>query len=216
MKVIYVDLNSPEKIALAVREAVEFLKQGKIIVYPTDTIYGLGCDALNEGAVKKVYAIKQRKENKPVSIIVKDADSINKIAFVDRKNKAVAEKLLPGPYTLIFPGSKNISKIITGGKNSVGVRIPDNHICQAIANAFSDPIITTSVNISGEDALNDPFKIVDYFKEKNLAPDLILDCGRIKEAQASIVVDLTRRSPQILRSGTRSPKEILELLNKLK
>lgn len=216
MKVVYVDTNSLEKISLAVEEAVDFLKQGKVIVYPTDTIYGLGCDALDEEAVKKVYAIKKRENNKPVSVIVKDIDSINKIAFVDRKNKAVAEKLLPGPYTLIFPGSKNIPRIIAGGENSIGVRMPDNKICQEIANSFPNPIVTTSVNLSGEEALNDPFKIVDYFKDKDLVPDLILDCGKIKEAQASIVVDLTRRSPQILRSGTRSLKEIMELLEKLK
>lgn len=216
MKVVYVDTNSPEKIRLAVEEAVDFLRQGKIIVYPTDTIYGLGCDALNEEAVGKIYAIKKRESGKPVSVIVDDVDSINKIAFVDRKNKAVAEKLLPGPYTLIFPGPKHIPKIITGGENSIGIRMPDNNVCQEIAGAFPNPIVTTSVNLSGEEALNDPFKIVDYFKDKELVPDLILDCGKIKEAQASIVVDLTRKSPQILRSGTRSLKETMELLDKLK
>jgi L-threonylcarbamoyladenylate synthase len=216
MKVVYVDTNNSEKIKLAVEDAVDFLKQGRVIVYPTDTIYGLGCDALNEEAVKKIYAIKKRGENKPVSVIVKDIDSIGKIAFLDRKNKVATEKLLPGPYTLIFPGPKNIPKIITGGENSIGVRMPDNKICQEIASAFPNPIVTTSVNLSGEDDLNDPFKIVDYFKDKELAPDLILDCGKIKEAQPSIVVDLTRKSPQILRSGARSLKEIRELLNKLK
>jgi len=198
-----------------VKEAVDFLKKGKIIVYPTDTIYGLGCDAMDEKAVKKLYAVKNRDERKPVSVIVKNIKSINKIAFVDRKNKTVAEKLFPGPYTLIFPGAKNISEMITGGENSIGVRMPDNEICRKISVSFDNPIITTSVNISGEEALNDPFKMFDYFKDKKLAPNLILDCGKIKNGQASIVIGLTQKSPQILRSGTRSLKEIMELLNKL-
>lgn len=215
MKVIYVDRSDKYKFDLAISEAVQCLKEGKIIVYPTDTIYGLGCDALNEKAVRKIFAIKKRDKNKPVSVIVKDIDSIKKIAFLDNKTKSVAEKLLPGPYTLIFPGPKNIPEIITGGKNSIGIRIPNNKICQEIVKTFTNPIVTTSVNLSGEESLNDPFKIVDHFKSKDLVPDLVLNCGKIKKAQPSIIVDLTKKSPQILRSGTRSLKEVMELLEKL-
>lgn len=216
MKVIYIDLESEEKIALAVAEAVDFLRAGKIIVYPTDTIYGLGCDAMNEKAVENVFAIKGREKNKPFSVIVKDIDSIKNIAFCDKRTLAAAEKLLPGPYTLVYPGPKNVSKLVTAGKNSIGVRIPDNQICLEMARALSRPIITTSVNLSGEDSLSDPFAIVEYFKNKPLAPDLILDCGKIKDAQASMVIDLSRRNPQILRSGTRSLGEIMAVLEKLK
>jgi len=204
MKVIYVDISSEEKINLAVQEAVSFLKEGKTIVYPTDTIYGLGCDAMNEKAIEKVYKIKKRDESKPFSVIAKNIEAIKKIAFVDRRTEGIASKLLPGPANL------------TAGNNSIGVRIPNNVISQKIADAFTGPIVTTSVNLSGEESLNDPFKIVEYFREKELVPDLVLDCGKIKNAQTSIIIDLTRKSPQILRSGTRSLSEIMAVLEKLK
>src|SRR4030043_1746356 len=216
MKVIYVDLNDKYKFDLAISEAVKFLEAGKIIIYPTDTIYGLGCDALNEEAVKKIFEIKKRDIGKPLSVIVKDISKIKEISFIDKEKEKVAANIFPGPYTLVFPGPRNIPKIITNGENSIGVRIPDNEICRGMSASFNNPIVTTSVNISGEEALNDSFKIVDYFKNKDIAPDLILDCGRIKDARPSIVVDLTRKIPQILRSGTRSLREIKELLEKLK
>ncbi len=216
MKVIYLDLKDKSKPDLAIAETVKYLKEGKIIVYPTDTIYGLGCDALNEKAVKKIFEIKKRDAGKPLSVIVKNISKIKEIAFVDKEKEKIAGNVFPGPYTLIFPGPKNIPKLITGGKNSIGVRIPNHPLIKKLAENFENPVITTSVNISGEDSLNDPFKIVEYFKRKNTAPDLIFDCGKIKNARPSIVVDLTQKSPQILRSGARSPGEIKELLEKLR
>ncbi len=216
MKVIYIDLNNENKLDLAISEAVKYLKEGKVIIYPTDTIYGLGCDALNENAVKKIFEIKKRKVGKPLSVIVKDISKIKEAAFIDKEKEKIAANIFPGPYTLVFPRPRNIPKTVTGGKNSIGIRVPDNKICQEIAKLFPNPIVTTSVNLSGEEALSDPFKIVDYFKDKGIVPDLILDCGKIKDAQSSIVIDLTRKSPQILRSGTRNLREIKELLEKLK
>ncbi len=216
MKVIYVDLSDKYKLDLAISEAVKFLEAGKIIVYPTDTIYGLGCDALNENAIKKIFAIKKRDTGKSLSVIVKDISKIKEIAFIDKEKEKNAASVFPGPYTLVFPGPRNIPKIITGGQNSIGIRIPDNLITKNISQYFKNPIVTTSVNLSGEEPLNDPFKIAEYFKDKDFTPDIILDCGKIKNAQSSIVIDLTRKGPQILRSGTRSLGEIKELLEKLR
>lgn len=216
MRIIYVDFENADKLDLAISEAVEFLKAGKIIVYPTDTIYGLGCDALNKSAVKKIFAIKKRDAGKPLLVMVKDISKIKEISFIDKEKEKLATSIFPGPYTLIFPGPRNIPKLVTAGQNSIGIRIPDNLITKNISQYFKNPIVTTSVNLSGEELLNDPFKIAEYFKNRDFAPDLILDCGRIKDAKPSIVVDLTRKSPQILRSGARNLGEIKELLNKLK
>lgn len=216
MRIIYVDFEDAGKFDLAVSEAVKFIREGKIIVYPTDTIYGIGCNAFNEAAVKKIFGIKKRDAGKPLSVIVKDISKIKEISFVDKEKEKVAASIFPGPYTLVFPGPRNIPKIITGGQNSIGIRIPDNLITKNISQYFKNPIVTTSANLSGEEPLNDPFKIAEYFKNKDFAPDLILDCGKIKDARPSIVIDLTRKSPQILRSGARSLGEIKELLEKLK
>jgi len=215
MKVVFTDLNDEYKMGLAIKEAVSFLKEGKIIIYPTDTIYGLGCDALNEKAVEKIFQIKERNDSNPFSVIVKDIEAIKKIAFVDENRENIARKLLSGPFTLIFPGAKNVPKIVTGGKDSIGIKIPNHLITQKISDKFKNPVITTSVNISGEEPLSDPFKIVDYFKERDFRPDLILDSGKIKNAKPSVVIDITKENPQIVRSGMLNLEEIKKLLQKL-
>jgi L-threonylcarbamoyladenylate synthase len=216
MKIIRVDNIDEYKIGRAVEEAADFLRQGKIIVYPTDTVYGLGCDALNEKAVEKINKIKKRSDGKPLSIIIRNIEEAKKFAFVDKQKKDIMKKLLPGPYTLILPGVKNVPKVVTGNANSIGVRIPDCELTKKISEKFENPFITTSVNIAKENPINDPFKIVERFKEQDEQPDLVLDCGKIENTQPSVVIDITRRSPQILRSGARSLGEIKELLEKLK
>lgn len=216
MRVVYIDFNDEYKFDLAVTEAVKFLKAGKVIVYPTDTVYGLGCDALNEEAVEKILKIKKRDSGKPFSVIIKDITAVKKIAFVDRQKEDIMGRLLPGPYTLILPGVKNVPKMVTASANSIGIRIPEHPLTKKISEKFENPIITTSVNIAKEAPMNDPFKIVERFKEQEEQPDLVLDCGKIENNQPSVVIDITRKSPQILRSGARSLREIKELLEKLK
>lgn len=216
MKVICVDLNDEYKFNLAISETVRCLKEGGIIVYPTDTIYGLGCDALNEKAVEKIFKIKKRDIGKPFSIIIKNIAAAKKIAFIDKQKEEIIKKLLPGPYTLILPGAKNIPGAVISIDNSIGIRIPNHPVTKKLSENFENPIITTSVNITEKAPINDPFKIVETFKERDDQPDLILDCGKIGSAQPSIVVDITRKSPQVLRSGARNLGEIKELLEKLK
>lgn len=216
MKVICVDLNNEYKFNLAISKAVQCLKEGKIIIYPTDTVYGLGCDALNERAVEKILKIKKREMGKPLSVMVRNVAMAQKIAFIDRQKKDIIERLLPGPYTLILSGAKNIPEVVTGGNSSLGIRIPDHPITKKLSESFENPIITTSVNIAKAAPISDPFKIVEIFKDKNDRPDLVLDYGKIKNAQPSIVIDIAKKTPQILRSGTRKLREIKELLDKLK
>lgn len=215
MKVAYIDYSDKDKISLAIGEAVKFLKEGKIIVYPTDTLYGLGCDALNEEAIKKIFEIKKREEKKPLSVIVKDIDEIKKYASIDEYQERIASNVFPGPYTLIFSGAKIVPSIITAGSSNIGIRIPDNEITKLLSENFENPIVTTSVNVSGNDPLSDPFRIVEEFKSADITPDLILDGGKIKNPNPSVVIDVTRKSPQIVRSGMLSTEEVKNLLNKL-
>ncbi|MCX6765533.1 MAG: L-threonylcarbamoyladenylate synthase [Candidatus Moranbacteria bacterium] len=215
MRVIYLDLNDEHKFNLAISEAVQYLKEGKIIIYPTDTIYGMGCDAFCERAIDKIFSIKGRENMKPLSILVKDIEEIRKYSFVDSKREKIISALLPGPFTLILPEAKNIPKLVTGGKNAIGVRIPDNPITKKLLKSFERPIVSTSVNISGREPLSDPFKIVEEFKIKKIRPDLILDCGKIPNARPSVIVDITRENPQIKRSEILSVQEVRKLLQKL-
>jgi L-threonylcarbamoyladenylate synthase len=215
MKIAYLGSQDENKIDLAVREAVNFLQEGRAIVYPTDTLYGIGCDAFNEKAVSEVLKIKKRDSGKPLSVIVKNVEAIKKIAFVDKAREQIANELLPGPFTLIFPGVKHVPEIVTGGENSIGIRIPDHPITRKLAEQFENPIITTSVNMSGEKPINDPFAIAEYFKTLEDRPELILDYGKIVNAHPSVVIDITQKRPQIMRTGMMSVEEIRELLEKL-
>lgn len=216
MKIIYLNPSKPEEVAAAAEEAAKFLRDGKIIIYPTDTIYGIGCDARNDKAVEKIFRIKKRERSKPLSVIVKNIESVNRVSYFSVKTRKILEKFLPGPYTFILPGAKNISAAALNGRNNIGIRIPDNAIIQKIAEEFDGPIVTTSVNISGEETLDDPFQMAEIFSRKREAPNLLLDAGRSGSAEPSMIIDLTRSHPQILRSGKRTAMEVLALLDKLK
>jgi L-threonylcarbamoyladenylate synthase len=215
VRIINLDITNPVKFDLAVNEAVEILKNGGIIVYPTDTVYGLGCDALNVEAVGKIFKIKKRKNNNPFSIMVRGIEETRKYAFLDTRVKGIIEKIIPGPFTIILPGVKKLPVIITGNSTKIGIRIPNHPLTQKLSENFENPIITTSVNSAGKDPLNDPFKIVDLFSQEKLKPDLIIDSGKLKDAKPSTVIDFSRRNPQIIRSGMMSVKDTMELLEKL-
>lgn len=216
MRVINLDISNPAKFSLAIKEAVDCLKNGGVIVYPTDTIYGLGCDALNEKAVEKVFKIKKRENKKPFSTMVRNTEEIKKYAYLNTRNERILEAILPGPYTLILPGAKKFPPAVAAGSTNVGIRIPSHPVTEKLTEFFEKPIITTSVNIAEGEPMNDPFKIVDLFGQEKFKPDLILDLGKLKDARPSTIIDLTRRSPQIIRSGMMSVQKTMELLEKLK
>jgi L-threonylcarbamoyladenylate synthase len=216
MKVINIDINDAAKFDLAIKEVIKCFESGGSVIYPTDTLYGLGCDALNEKAVDIIFRIKRRGLDKAVSVMVRNIEEIKKYAYINEKKELIARRLLPGPYTLIFESKNVIPNIISGGKTSIGFRVPDSEVTRKICENYEKPIVTTSVNLSGKEALNDPFKIVDLFRNIAPRPDIILDFGKIINPIPSTVIDLSGRDPRIIRSGVKSVKETMELLDKLK
>lgn len=216
MRVINLDLSEKVKFDIAIKEAVDCLCGGGVIIYPTDTVYGLGCDAMNVGAIDKIFRIKKRNNKKPLSVMVRNIEELKKHVFLDERAKKIIENILPGPFTVILPGVKKLPPEITGSSSNIGVRIPDHPVTRKISEDFENPIVSTSVNFADEEPMNDPFKIVDLFKEEKYQPDLILDFGKLKNAKPSTVINLIRRSPQISRSGMMSVQETKELLEKLK
>ena len=177
-----------------IREAITVLANGGIVLYPTDTIYGLGANIFDNRAVKKVFEIKQRSPLKPLSILVSDVDAINLVAKVSIHQKQVINKYLPGPYTFILKKRKIVPRIVTSGSSLVGVRVPDNEIACKLATVF--PITTTSANLSDEDVLSNPKDILDQLDCK---VDLVIDVGDLSSNQASKVVDLSSSNPIIVR-----------------
>ena len=181
-----------------IKKAVEVLERGGIIVYPTDTVYGIGCDLFNKKAIERIYHLKGKERKKPLSFIVPNLKDISTYAMVSDFSYRIMRRLLPGPYTFVLPATKMVpKKIAKVNKKTIGIRIPDNKICQMLLEAFPKPIISTSANLSGADILNDP---VEIDEELGNLIDLILDSGLLG-FEASTVVDLTGNEPIVLRPG---------------
>lgn len=133
-----------------IEKAVDVLRSGGILLYPTDTLIGLGCDALNSEAVNRIYEMKGRHFKKPMSIACSDIEMVKKYADISTSDEQNLLDLLPGPYTFILEKKYNISDIITAGSKSIGIRVPDYPILLEIIKKLGNPIITTSANKSGE------------------------------------------------------------------
>lgn len=205
MKCIQVDPVNPEEEKIEM--VLKILQDGGAVIYPTDTVYGLGVNIFNDKAVRKLYKLKKRSLNKPVSVCLSRIEDIDEIAQVDPFAEKIIRKILPGPFTLILKKKENVPSQITAGEDKVGVRIPDNLICRKISRKF--PITTTSANISGKPA---PKSAEDVREQLDDKPDLIIDSGPCPGELSSTVVDLTVSPPRILREG-EGVKKLLRLIN---
>ncbi|MBI5254211.1 threonylcarbamoyl-AMP synthase [Candidatus Falkowbacteria bacterium] len=179
-----------------IKQAVDVLKAGGVIVYPTDTIYGFGADIFNKDAIDRVYKIK-KKGVQGFSFIIPDLKDISKFAIVSDFAYKTMRKLLPGPYTFVLRATKYVPKELIPEKKTVAIRIPDNKVCLELVRLLSGPIVTTSVNISGEHFFSDPLDIEKTFGEQ---VDLVLDAGALSNEPSS-VIDLTSDTPVIIRRG---------------
>ncbi|KYK26320.1 hypothetical protein AYK20_09075 [Thermoplasmatales archaeon SG8-52-1] len=187
-------------------EAILALKKGRIIVYPTDTLYGLGADIYNKDAVKKIFDIKKRPIDMPLSVAVSDFSELDKIAYTNDKIRKIVNSFLPGKLTLILKKKNCVPNILTGGIENVAIRIPDCDITLKLLSEFG-PITATSANIHG---LKTPGIISDIrmqFKESDV--DLYIDIGELN-GQPSTIIDMTRKQIKIVREGAIPKKAILD------
>jgi L-threonylcarbamoyladenylate synthase len=174
-----------------IQKAVKVLMKDGLIIYPTDTLYGLGADALSEEAIQKVYDAKGRGYHKPLSIAVSDPDMISVVAYVDDIAETFINAFMPGPVTLVLKARSILPGILTGGSGRIGIRYPAQDVALEIISRFDCPITATSANISGGP---NPVTVNDA-----LVPhDLVIDVGPLK-GTPSTVVDLIDR--EILRPG---------------
>jgi len=196
MKTIHLD---PQQISYRqLRDAGDALQRGAVIVYPTDTIYGLGCDIYEKDAVKRIYSIKKRDSSKPFSFICADVSQISEFAFLSNWGYKLLKKSLPGPYTFILEARKtNIPKKMLGKRNTIGVRIPDHPVCRELVRLTGRPILTTSVNLSGEGSLTDPSTLPENISSRI---DMVLSVGPMI-SDPSTVIDLTGNEPVLIRQG---------------
>lgn len=194
---MYLSINPENPQPRLISQVVECLQQGGVIIYPTDTTYGIGCEIFNRKAVKKIFQIKQRDSRKPFSFICKDLAEISNYAQVSNFAFKIMKRHLPGPYTFVLEASKIVPDSLSTKQKTVGVRIPDNAICHAIVNELGHPLVTTSANVSGEKTPADPYEINSSMGR---LVDIVVDGGILMD-EASTVISLLDDKIEVLRQG---------------
>ncbi len=180
-----------------INRAVDILKKGGIIAFPTDTYYGIGCDIMNKKAIERTYQLKQRSKNKPFSFLCSSLKNISHYAKVSNYAYKTMKRLLPGPYTFILEGSKLVPKIMLTKRKTAGIRVPANRICIAIIESLGHPIISTSCTEPRGHFYNDPSIIHDHFGKRL---DAVIDGGPSPNNPSS-VISLIDDEPEIIREG---------------
>jgi tRNA threonylcarbamoyl adenosine modification protein (Sua5/YciO/YrdC/YwlC family) len=189
--------RNPE--ARVVRRAVEALTSGGLVIYPTDTVYGLGCSVEDKEAIEKIHLIKRQRTDRPFSFVCSDLTHISEYAHVSNAAFKIMKHLIPGAYTFILPAAKmkHLPKILVSKRKTVGIRVPDSPVTLAIIKELGHPILSTSVTDDEGNILSDPAEIARKFRNN---VDLIID-GGVRATNPSTILDLTGEEPVIVRHG---------------
>jgi L-threonylcarbamoyladenylate synthase len=193
-----------EKMKKEIENIKKMILDGKIIICGTDTLYGLCANALDQEAVKKVYELKKRDPNKPISIFLKDKEDIEKYAYINDISKKIIDKFLPGPLTIILKKKEIIPDIVS--KEYIGIRIPDSKIIRELAVV---PLTATSANLSGEEPPTSADEINEELKEK---VHLIIDTGVCKYKTPSTIIKIVNDNIELIREGAIPFKEIKKVI----
>lgn len=184
------------------------MKAGKVAIFPTETVYGIGTNAFNEKACEKIYEVKKRPKNKPLIVLISNIDMLYEIIQTTNEveNKLI-ERFWPGPLTIVFEkkGNTKLSKIVTAEKNTVGVRMTDGKIAKILVEKAGVPIVAPSANLSGKPSGT---KISDIIEDFSDNVDYILDCGDIQDKTTSTLVKVENDIIHILRQGKITKDEL--------
>ena len=195
MPLISINQDNPQPRLIG--QIVKYLRQGGVICYPTDTVYGIGCDIFNQKAVKRIYRIKQKSTDKPFSFMCADLKDLSKYCLVSNTAYRLMKKNLPGAYTFILPTLKIVPKIMISKQKTVGIRVPDNAICKALIEELGNPILTSSAVVGDEEPMAEAFQIEERLGNQL---DAIIDGGPVFPNPSSIV-SLINDNVEILRYG---------------
>ena len=198
--------NSREIIKIAKKAILE----GKVLIFPTDTVYGLLCDATNQKAVNRLFKIKKREKNKALPIFVKDLKMAKEFSIIGKKEERVLKKLWPGKVTIVFKKKRN-KKLYGVEKETIALRIPKYKILNELLSAVKKPLTGTSANISGKPSSIKIKEVISQFssrgesvlsgKNKKDVPDIVFNAGNLKKSLPSTIIDLTGKEIKILRKG---------------
>lgn len=192
---------------MAAQKAASVLRQGGIVLFPTDTLYGLAVDATNPKAVQELRVLKGREPNKPLSVIVSDLASMKHYAVVTEEAETLAERFLPGPLTLVLRATKAMSPTCTF-EGTIGMRIPADAFCLALAREFGKPFTATSANKSGLESLGTVHQIIEQLAGTLPGIALTVDAGEKSGTMASTIVRITSDAPEVLREGMLTREDL--------
>jgi len=194
------------QLTLRIDRAIEILKTGGVIAFPTDTVYGLGSDAFNIEAVERIYRVKQRPRHLPLPVLLADSSQLASIVdSVSGIAQFLTRRFWPGGLTLVLPKKSSLPDIITAGSDKVAVRVPGHAVPLALIRGLGAPVIGTSANVSDEPS---PVTAEEVQQQLGGQIDLIIDMGKCPGGLESTVVDVTGRTPVILRQGIIPEQEI--------
>lgn len=193
----------------AIVEGAKLIKQGEVVVFPTETVYGLGACAFSEEAIKKIFKIKNRPMDNPLIVHIASKENINSylVKSVNKTAQILIDNFMPGPITVVMKKSSKVPDIVTAGLDSVGIRMPSNEIASTFIKEAGCPIVAPSANLSTRISPTDAKQV---FEQLNGKVKLIIDGGKCLVGIESTVVDATSEVPKILRPGAITPKMILE------
>ena len=190
------------------KEIVEVIKDGGVVIMPTDTIYGIIADATNEYAIQRVYEMKKRNENKPMLMLVNSIEMLEKyVSSINDIERKLIDELWPGALTIIFK-KRNVSDLLTGGLDTVGIRFPDNKLLIDIMNELNVPLLSTSVNVSGDESATCINNINNLILDN---VDYVYDVGECKGEPSTIVV-VNDNELKVLRDGVIKSNEIFDII----
>ncbi|HEY7321627.1 MAG TPA: L-threonylcarbamoyladenylate synthase [Candidatus Binatia bacterium] len=204
------NFKAPNEAVENLAAAVEALKRGRVIVFPTETLYGLGADALNDSCVEKIFELKGRDRRNPIPVLVANQDMLNTLVA---EVPTIAQKLMhqywPGPLTLVLPGRKNLPKPLCNSAGGVGVRISSQPIANSLVKGMGRPLTATSANPSGKEPARTLQQARSYFAGRI---DFFVDGGTLTSKSGSTVVEVTEDSIRIIREGDISAEELQRFL----
>lgn len=177
------------------------LRQGAIMLYPTDTVYAIGCDLNDKSAVQRVRQLKQLSNNKPLTFLCSSLSNIAEYAVVSDSAYRLMRRLIPGPYTFLLPATKQVPKLVVEPKRkTTGIRVPDRPICQNILQSLGNPIISTSAHLPDQDEfmMAEKAELFDLFDK---LVDIIIDDDQESGYETSSIIDFTGQEPKVVREG---------------
>lgn len=192
---LYINPDNPQP--RLIKQAAEALRQGAVICYPTDTVYGIGCDIYNQKAVKRIYQLKRRPKNKPFSFMCSGLKDVSEYCFLSNMAYRLMKKNLPGAYTFVLPAMKIVPKIMMSKQKTVGIRVPDNTICQHLVEALGNPILNTSATAEDGEPFREAYEVEEQFGGQI---DIFIDSGPVTPSLSS-VISLVGGEAEILREG---------------